>query len=852
MGEVYRARDPRLQRDVAVKVLPHAFCDDPARLARFEREARLLASLSHPNIAVIYGFEDAAPLRAIVLELLDGTTLSDRIAGGRLAVAEALSIALQVADALDAAHEKSIVHRDLKPANIHLSAGGVVKVLDFGLAKAVAETDLPRSDVATMTSLDTSVGVVLGTVAYMSPEQVRGLPVDKRTDIWAFGCVLYEMLTGRPAFSGSTPSDSIAAILQGEPDWSLLPDTVPRGVQRVVRRCLVKDTKHRFRDIGDVRADLERAFERAREAGRPPDAQRAWRRAVPWLVAVSGFAIAAVLAVRSPTRSTAVGTQVGVTRASITLPAGQELDTSEAASPLALSPDGRRLAYVAKSDGRLQLFVRRLDAFVATPVTNSDSARYPFFSPDGEWVAFFAGGELRRVSVRGGSPVTVCVVPPLGPGATWGPDDTIVFATPSAGLLRVSAKGGTPAPLAKAREGPQGLVWPQFVPSGRALLATAGLSLDAVMGVLSLDTGAWRPLGRGFQARVLPSGDLVYHASADREGEIRAAGFDTSTLALAGTPRPVLDGVFRSENGGGVYFAVADSGTLVFAPGGHARTLVRVDRNGRRTQMLREHRGFRMPRLSPDGRYLSVAVDPRPSQIWVYDLVRGSGFPLSTGGHNVAPLWTPDGRRLAFFSQGDIYSRPADGSGDAIRLLDWDRPQFPGAWTKDGRVLIFTNNHVATRADIWMLPLGGSPRPLIAGMANELAPSLSPDGRWLAYMSDETGRFEVYVRTFPEVTGGKWLISTNGGAHPAWSHDGRELFYVNGTTAMSASVTSRGNAFDAGAPQALFTGPFETGSPQFDVAADGTFVMVEADPNAKPTQIQVVLNWFDELKRASP
>jgi len=438
------------------------------------------------------------------------------------------------------------------------------------------------------------------------------------------------------------------------------------------------------------------------------------------------------------------------------------------------------------------------------------------------------------------------------PGGTWGTDGTIVFATAASGLMSVPADGGIPARISTRGQVPKILMWPRFLPDDRAVLASAGPGLDASMGILSLDTGAWREIGQGFQAQFLPPDHLIFHASAVREGEIRVVRIDAAEYTLQNTPVPVLDQVFRSENGGGAYFAAAEAGTLVFARGGHARTLVRVDRNGRRTPLLEDRRGFRMPRFSPNGRYVALTIDPRPSEVWVYDLFRKSGFPLATGQHNIGPVWSPDGRSLAYFSGGDLYERRADGSGTAERLLEREWQQYPAAWTPDGRALIFTDDQLANRMDIWVLTIGGDARPLIAGPASEFAARLSPDGRWLAYTSTESGRAEVYVRPYPDVDAGKWLVSTSGGLYPAWSPDGRELYYVNGTSMVSVGVTTRGHTFDASRPQELFSGPFETGSPHFDVAADGTFVMVEADPDAKPTQIQVVLNWAEELKRLVP
>ena len=861
MGEVYRAHDEALGRDVALKILPSAFASDPERLARFEREARLLAALNHPHVAAIYGIAQADGVRALVLELVEGPTLVERIRVGALPEEEAISIAGQIAEALEAAHEKGIVHRDLKPANIKLTLDGRVKVLDFGLGRALDSpiaTDSMQSP--TFTTLGTRVGVILGTAAYMSPEQARGGAVDKRTDIWAFGCVLYEMLTGRTAFAGETVSDTIAAIIGREPDWSALPDTAPATVRRLLGRCLVKDAKQRVRDIGDVRIELQEALAPTTEKTQGMRRERRSWSIGRWVPVIVSVVIASALAVRLWQIEGGKGQPPPLMiRATIVLPANHALDTLEEAAPLALSPDGRRLVYAARVAGRPQLYLRDLDAFDAQPLPGSEGARYPFFSPDGQWVAFFAGAKLKRLSIHGGSPLTVCDAPVIGRGGTWGSDGTIVFDPGDSGLLRVAVQGGTPEPVTSrdAVMDRRNLSWPQFLPDGRALLATAGLGEDAELLILPFETRTWRRLGRGFQAQYVRSGHLVFHAPAVREGEIHAAEFDLATLAVRGTPMSVLDGVFRSENGGGAYFAVSGIGALVFARGSYARTLVRVDRHGRRTPLLEDRRGFRIPRISPDGRSVAITIDPRPSQVWVYDLVRRSGIPLSTDGHSLGAIWSAQGDRVTYTStgadlprqSGDIYSRSADGSSAARRLLTRSRAQYPGVLLRDGS-LIFIDDHPTNRADLWMMPLGAEPRPLVSTRAHEFAPRLSPDERWLAYSSDESGRFEVYARPFPNVDAGRWPVSTGGGMFPVWSPTGRELFYMNGTTMMVVPIETKGGRLAAGTPEVLFTGPFETGSPQFDLSPDGTyFVMVEADPDARPTQIHLVTNWVDELKR---
>jgi Tol biopolymer transport system component len=876
MGEVYRARDARLGRDVALKVLPPEFTANPDRVARFEREARALAALNHPHIAAIYGVEDVAPadesgaagFHALVLELVEGETLAERIRSSSsrgtsgIPVDDAIAIARQVADALDAAHEKGIVHRDLKPANIKILTDGVAKVLDFGLAKLVLPAEPPDLSTAdsTVTIADrTRDGLILGSAAYMSPEQARGQDIDKRTDIWAFGCVLFEMLTGRVAFAGPTMPDTIAAVLEREPDWGALPEATPFEVQQLLRRCLVKDRRQRLRDIGDARFELETARRPATAdhmAMPPITARRRW----PVLAAAVGLVAVGAGAALVWTRSQITHQSDPITRATIALPAGHALDTRGGAGPLALTPGGRHIAYVADGGRVPQLYIRSLDAFDPRPIAGTDGAQFPFFSPDGEWVAFFAERKLKRVAVRGGSPITVCDVPEVGHGATWAPDGTIFFDPGNTGLIQVAAGGGTPQKVtSKNEEIDSGNVsWPQILPNGRGLLATLGLpgGADSVIAVLSFDSREWRRLGPGSQAQYLPSGHLLYHAAAVREGELHAVAFDQEALAVHGTPVSVIDTVFRAQSSGAAYFAAAQNGTLIFAPGGYARTLVRVDRNGRRTSLTDDRRGFRHPEISPNGRQVAVTIDPRPSQVWVYDLERRSGIPLSTIGHNLGPLWSPDGRRVTYSSDLDLFARAADASDSAERLLGREGAQYPTSWSSDGKVLLFDDGSAATpnRSDIWMLTREGA-RALIATPHEERAARLSPDGQWVAYHSDESGRFEVYVRPFPNVNDGKTAVSTAGGRRPVWSQDKdrRELFYAAGSSIMRATVTVRGAAFSAGAPELLFSGPFDLTTTDFSVSPDGNhFFLIESDPNARPTQVQVIFNWSEELSGAVP
>ncbi|HVQ13055.1 MAG TPA: protein kinase [Vicinamibacterales bacterium] len=875
MGEVYRARDTRLGRDVALKVLPPQFTSDPDRLARLEREARALAALNYPNIATIYGVEDMRPsdsasevvVRALVLEMVEGDTLEERIGrAGRghatgLPLADTLTFARQIADALDAAHEKGIVHRDLKPANIKITPDAVVKVLDFGLARLAADDDAGNASVndsPTVTVANTREGVIAGTAAYMSPEQARGQQTDKRTDIWAFGCVLYEMLTGRAAFTGATITDTLVAVLEREPDWSALPESTPVAVRALLRRCLAKNPKQRLRDIADARHDLEgvvKGSDPFTEMQPVPPSRDARRWALGAVAICVATSLVAYWALSQNASSTAAPT---VTRTTIALPPSLELDMTGGAGPLAIAQDGHQIAYVAFGEGRTQLFIRRLDAFDARSIEGTDGAQYPFFSPDGEWVAFFADRKLKKVSIRGGAPLTVCDVPLLGKGGAWSPDGTIVFDPGDSGLLRVSAAGGRPEAVSSRDPAIDkgNLTWPAFLPDGRALLATLNetASAAAELVVLSLDTGEWHRLGPGSQPQYLPSGHVMYHAVGVREGELHAVAFDREALAFRGTPVAVMDNVLRAQNSGAAYFATAQNGTLIFTPGGYARTLVSVDRNGRRTPLSDDRRGFRHPDVSHDGTKVAVTVDPRPSQIWVYDLSRRSWTRLATDGHNLEPMWTHDDRRLIYSEDGDLFWRAADAGAPAERLLQRDRPQYATSWTPDGKMLIFDEVQPGTSNsyDIWALPIGAEPQPLIVTASNEAEGRVSPDGAWLAYDSDESGRKEVYVRPFPHVNERKWTISTGGGRHPVWGPGGSELFYALGSSLYRVSVDTRGGSFTAGTPEMLFSGPFDLLSTDFTITPDGTrFIMIETDPHARPTQIQVVLNWAEEVKRAN-
>ena len=645
MGQVYQATDTKLNRQVALKILPEAFAADPDRLARFQREAQVLASLNHPNIAQIHGIEEDEGTRALVLELVEGPTLADRISQGAIPLDEALPIAKQIAEALEAAHEAGVIHRDLKPANIKVREDGTVKVLDFGLAKALAG-DASASGLAdspTVTAMATKSGVILGTAAYMSPEQARGKPLDKRTDVWAFGCVLYEILSGHRVFGKDTVIDTLSAVLESEPDWHLLPAVTPAGARRLLRRCLQKDRRRRCHDIADARIELDDLEGESADEGHAATEQtaasgpRTWT-ILPWALA-SGLGVVLVSTVWV-TGSRSSSPPPEMAHLSVELPAGHSLGGG-GGDPLTLSRDGQRLAYVAAAGQArtVGLFLRRLDDPTVLAVADTEGAGYPFFSPDGESVGFWADGWLQRVPFTGGQPLRIAAVPVLNRGAAWGPDDTIIFSSTTEGLQRVSVSGGTPEVLAD-----DGL-WPRFLDDGR-LLFVSGREIQ----VLDLDARQPQVLYTSAepvrQARVLPSGHLLYGSA----GRVIALPIDPYTLEVTGTPAVVLESVLEGRAASAVRFDVAANGTVVFVPGSTQHSLVLVDRSGTGTLLDERRDAYRGPSLSPDGNHLAVTIDadPDPSDTWIFDIERGNWRRFTLSGHNLVSHWTPDGSGLSF------------------------------------------------------------------------------------------------------------------------------------------------------------------------------------------------------------
>jgi Tol biopolymer transport system component len=865
MGEVYEAHDTKLGRNVAIKVLPAEFLQDADRLSRFQREARMLASLSHPNIATIHGLEQSDGTHYLVMELVPGKTLAERLISGALGIEEALNVASQIAQALEAAHGRGVIHRDLKPANVKVTPEGQVKVLDFGLAKAFAgDTAQGLSQPPTRTA-GTQDGRILGTPPYMSPEQARGKPVDKRTDIWAFGCVLYELLTARRAFPGATVSDVIVAVLEREPDWQALPPSIPAKIRDLLRRCLRKDSQRRLHDIADARIEIEEALaDSPKAASTAPAIQARTRRPLAWGGALVLLAVIAGLAIwkMKPSSPSAAGT---VSRVAITLPTGQLFAGFESGASLALSPDGTRLAYVARQRGIQHVYLRSLEGLEAKPVPGSEGGLEPFFSPDSQWLGFFAGGKLKKFPVNGGEALSIADVPDPR-GGSWGSDGKIMFVPRrSGGVWQVSAAGGIPQPITQMPANESSHRWPQILSGGQAVLFSAGISGrnwdTARVAVHLAGSGQRRDLiQRGTNPRYASSGHLVYALG----GTVMAVPFDRQRLEVKGTPIPVIENVLQLPLTGAAQYSFSETGSMVYVSASVSaaqRRLVWVNRNGSEEPLAAPARTYRHPRLSPDGRRLAVAIEEQETQIWLYDFARETLTRLTIDGKtNTSPLWTPDGKRIVFQSdregetpETDLFWLLADGSSAAEHLTA--APNDTGPWSSAGRVLVIDGNSAGTGRDIYILRPGDRVRqPLLRTPFNEGSPTFSPDGRWLAYASDESGRYEIYVQSYPG-PGGRLQISTEGGTEPAWARNGRELFYRSGDKMMAVEIDTR-SSFSAGKPKFLFQGLYQPTpilDANYDVAPDGRFLMLKPSGDEQaPTQVNLVLNWFEELKRLAP
>jgi len=880
MGEVYRATDTRLKRDVAIKVLPEDVTRDRERLARFEREAQVLASLSHPNIGAIFGVEDSGGTRCLILELIEGETLSEMIQRGPMPVEGALRIALQIAEGLEAAHDKGIVHRDLKPANVKVTPDGTVKVLDFGLAKAQNEATSQRSDLAslspTMTAAATQMGVILGTAGYMSPEQAAGQQTDRRSDVWSFGVVMLEMLTGRKTFAGETVSHTLASVLKEEPDWSRLPSDLPPRVRALLERCLSKKVRRRLQSIGEARVLLEeyRDAPESFSAVAQPRAITAaaagvplWRRAAPWaLAAVLGLALATVPLWMGSDGATAPPLR----RVDLTLPSGDFLFRGYGSS-IEMSPDGSRIAYVTSKDGQRMLHVQYLDQWSGSVlVEGPDSTTgpyHPFFSPDGQWIGFVTRTELKKVPVRGGSPITLCVVD-RSRGASWGEDGSIVVSTsPVSGLFRVPAAGGELQPLTQLDEkkGETSHRWPQVLPGGDGVLFTSVTGRDdfdeGTLEVLDLASQQRKVvLKGGSYGRYVSSGHIIYY----NKGTIFALPFDLASLEATGSSIPAVEEVSGSRSEGGAYYSVSNDGTLAYTTGNtlNSSLLVWVEQDGRESPLWSLSQNYQALALSPDGTALVAEIETEGNvDLWTYDLKRDVASRLTFGDEDdSSPVWSPDGRWIYYASQheglSDIYRKQADGSGEEELILKRGTNISPNSISPDGRNLAFLE-FVKGVGDIMLFPLdgGGEPRPFANGPGFEYGAQYSPDGRWIIYGSNESGAFESYVRPASGERG-KWQISRDAGVYPTWSRDGKAIFYrLPDGSFNKVPVESDATSFRPGRVEKLFGGPYPSladGAARYSPSSDGRFVVVKRGNESTETHehIRVVLSWLEELKKS--
>jgi eukaryotic-like serine/threonine-protein kinase len=872
MGEVYLARDTRLDRIVAIKVLPTHLADRSELRERFEREARTIASLNHPHICTLFDIGQQEGIDYLVMEYLEGETLAQRLLKGPLPLEQVLQYAIEIADALDKAHRKGVTHRDLKPGNIMLTKTGT-KLLDFGLAKLkqeVAPANVQLSQLATANDPLTAKGSIVGTLQYMAPEQLEGKEVDARTDIFAFGAVVYEMATRKRAFEGKSQASVISAIMSSDPvPMTLLQPMTPLALDRVVKRCLAKETDERWQSANDLTNELKWIAEGGSQFKFAPTAavkgfRARGRRTL--IFTLLGTLLLGGLATGLAVWSLKSSPPQPISRLTITLPPGQQLAGLDNGPALALSPDGTHLAYVARHGDTQQLYLRALDNLEAKPIPGTEGAIDPFFSPDGQWLGFFAGGKLKKVSVAGGAALTVGDAP-LSHGASWGSQGMIAFTPTTAGALqRVPEAGGAPQQLTRLEKGQSAQRWPEFLPGGNAVLfATSAITAswnDAQVAVQSVGSGERRNLIQGgTQPHFAASGQLIYAQG----GNLMAVPFDPKRLTVMGTAVPVVEGVVQSPVSGAAQYSISSTGSLVYVTGGIQSAqsrLVWVNRNGTEQPLAAPVRTYQFPRLSPDGRRVGVAIAEQETQIWLYDLSRETMTRFTFEGNtNGNPTWTPDGKRIAFESNRkgpvNLFWQLADGSGGLERLTTSENFNAPSSWSPDAQLLAFIEANPTTGYDIWVLRMGDRKAlPFLQTPFLESAPRFSPDGRWLAYISDESGHREIYVQPYP-APGGKWQISTEGGTEPMWNPNGRELFYRSGDKMMAVEITGQPSFF-VGNPKVLFEGPYEPTPatfPDYDVSSDGQrFLMLKASEqaHAAPTQINVVLNWFEELKQKVP
>jgi Tol biopolymer transport system component len=860
MGEVYRAKDTRLDRTVAIKVLPAHLSANIERRQRFEREARAVSSLSHPHICSLFDIGHQDGVDYLVMEFIEGETLENRLDRGAMPTDQVLRYGIQIADALDKAHKQGVVHRDLKPGNIMLTKSGA-KLLDFGLAKLRA----PESGVMVLSELPTerrsltAEGTIMGTCQYMPPEQLEGKEVDARTDIFAFGSVLYEMSTGKKAFTGKSQASLITAIMSSEPPpISSIQPLVPPALDRVVKTCLAKDPDDRWQSAGDIKRELEWLAETSASAGVAMVPTARARKALS-LYGVAATVVALALVVIIWRQWNAPRTVSPVVRFTMTLPPGEPLALTNSGIPIAFAPDGRRIAFVVRHGDTTALAVREIASFESKLLPGTEGAALPFFSPDGEWLGFFAAGKLRKIPVSGGPAIILCNTP-QGNGATWLPDGTIVLnADWREGLQRVSAAGGTPEVLTRPdlRRGELYHWWPDALPGGEVVLFTdqKGASRDqASVAVLSLKTREWRTLiEKGSNPHYLPSGHIVY----EHDGALLAVPFDVSHAAVIGPPFPVLQGVYIDQDFEAVHVAVARDGSIAYVPGtitAPENTLVVVDRAGSERPLTDIHHSYEDLTLSPDGRFLALTIRGEPWSVWLYDLRRDTLNRLTFEGDNRDPIWTADGKRVIYISfrngRFHLLWKPIDGSSSEEELAATDSQLWPYSCSRDGRWLSYNAGNIG-----YLLPLVGERKPkAFVSAPSASGGAISPDGKWIAYESSESGESEVYVQPLSSGTG-KWQISTAGGLRPYWSPDGRELFFRSGSfrggnTLMSAVIQTE-PVFSAGTPQPLFTFRYEQAGHDYAVMPDGRhFICIKRlERETGASQVNVILNWAAELKK---
>jgi eukaryotic-like serine/threonine-protein kinase len=863
MGEVYRARDAKLNRDVAIKILPEAFAQEEERVARFKREAQVLASLNHPNIAAIYGLEESNGELALVMELVEGPTLADRIAAGPIPLDDALPIARQIAEGLEAAHERGIIHRDLKPANVKVTPDGTVKVLDFGLAK-VFEGDSQATDLSHSPTLikGTQAGMILGTAAYMSPEQAKGKAVDRRADIWALGCVLFEMLSGQQTFSGETLTDTLAAVVRAEPDWGALPAATPGAIRRLLQRCLTKDPKQRLRDIGEARIVLGEPYAEVVNGNTavavPAPAQPAWKRLLPWtLVVLLAAGLAVIYVSRAPKAQSLL-------RSSINLPTGFSLDRNN--SSLALSPDGQRLVFAAAGDDGKgqQLWLRSLDSLTIQLLAGTSGATYPLWSPDGRYVGFFADQRLKKTEISSGTVQILCDAVD-GRGASWSRKDVIVFAPqPFGPLFEVSAAGGTPVQVTSVESTDVTHRNPHFLPDGERLLFYSGRTAtnEEENGIYSLDLDTKKVAlvaRENSEGIYVEPGYLVFV----RNGNLMAQSFDARRLSLAGQAVPIAERVLYNPDRFTGGYSLSDTGLLLFDSGSGVMKsqLTWFEVGGKKLGTVAEPAAFLSISISPDGKRALAHVGTAPESLWMYDLNRGIARRFTSGSETFfTPAWSPDGRLVVYTgSNRYLYLQASDAISEVQKLQTGQITTIPGSWSPDGRMVVFTSQ-TSQGGDLWIQSMEGDKKPyaFLVTPASEIEGAISPDGRWIAFASDETGRYELYVTSFPS-PGGKRQISSDGADAPQWLNAGRQLAYINAERKLViVDVDARGQQFEIGQYQVLFGGKPLPALPHdpsgWDVpvylTSDGKRILLPVPLETDSSRpLTLVTNWTTALKK---